>query len=258
MTMLTLEARANVLIATLNRNLQNTIDGALADAIEHALTESERLGAVVLHLRTATAHFCGGADPVRVAQWLGERGGEALREDGDRWDRLFRRIELSPTIAFAEVKGNALGAGLGLTLACDLRMLSINARIGVPEVRVGLLPAGRTVDRLVGLAGTVVAQRLLLGGDLVDGLEAHRLGLAHWIAPDNELENRASATVERISKQSPSALREAKRLLAELHRSGADDSADFEVAAFDRLINSHEARGRIRALLERLARREPK
>ncbi|VTU23015.1 enoyl-CoA hydratase/isomerase family protein [Variovorax sp. PBL-E5] len=258
MTMLTLETRANVLVATLNRNLQNTIDGALADAIEHALTESERLGAAALHLRTATAHFCGGADPARVAQWLGERGGEALRGDGDRWDRLFRRIERSPTIAFAEVKGNALGAGLGLALACDLRMLSASSRIGAPEVRVGLLPAGRTVDRLVGLAGTVVAQRLLLGGDLVDGLEAHRLGLAHWIAPDNELEDRAAATVARIAEQSPIALREAKRLLAAVHRRGADDSADVEIAAFDHLIHSHEARERIRALLERLAKREPK
>jgi enoyl-CoA hydratase len=254
MNLLSLRSHQNAVVATLNRNVQNTIDDALAGEIEQALAEAERREAAVLHLRSATPHFCGGADPARVAQWLTDAGGEALRSDGDRWAGLFRRIEQSPVIVFAEMKGNALGAGLGLALACDLRMMSVTSRIGVPEVRVGLLPAGRTVDRLVGLAGTVVAQRLLLGGDIIDGVEAYRLGLAHWMVPDEELESRASAAVERISGQSMLALREAKRLLCATRRHSPDVAADVEAAAFEHLIHSEEPRARIRALLGRLAR----
>lgn len=253
--MLTLEPRENVLVATLNRNVQNTIDDALADEIEHALEEAERLAVAVLHLRTATPHFCGGADPARVARWLEEGGGAALRSEGDRWARLFHRIEQSPITVFAELKGNALGAGLGLALACDLRMLSATSRIGVPEVRVGLLPAGRTVARLVGIAGTSVAQRLLLGGDIIDGAEAYRLGLGHWMVPDDELADRARATVERIGGQSAMALREAKRLLSATRHDSADLGAETEVAAFDRLIRGDEPRARVQALLGRLRAR---
>lgn len=255
MKMLTLEPRENVLVVTLNRNVQNTIDAALADELESALHEAERLDVALLHLRTATAHFCGGADPARVAHWLADGGSDGLKSDGDRWDGLFRRIEESPVTVFAEMKGNALGAGLGLALACDLRMMSATSRIGVPEVRVGLLPAGRTVERLVTLAGTVVAQRLLLGGDIIDGVEADRLGLSHWLVPDDEIEARASALVERISRQSKPALREAKKLLCAIRPHGPHRAADAEVAAFDRLIHSEEPRARIRALLGRLSRR---
>jgi enoyl-CoA hydratase len=254
MKMLTLESREKVLVVTLNRNVQNTIDDALAGELEGALAQAERSDMALLHLRTATAHFCGGADPARVAHWLAEGGGEGLRSDGDTWDGLFRRIEESPVTVFAEMKGNALGAGLGLALACDLRMMSATSRIGVPEVKVGLLPAGRTVERLVALAGTGVAQRLLLGGDIIDGLEAHRLGLAHWMVPDEDLEARAAALVDRIARQSPLALREAKSLLAATRRHSPDGAADVEAAAFDRLIHSDEPRARIRALLGRFSR----
>ena len=251
--MVRIEARDNVLVATLSRGVHNTIDDAFADAIEHALDEAQQRGVALLHLRTATPHFCGGADPARVARWLEDGGDAALRADGDRWAKLFQRIEEQDTIVFAEVKGNTLGAGLGLALACDLRIVSAAARIGVPEVRVGLLPAGTTVGRLVGLAGAVAAQRLLLGGDIIDGTEAFRLGLAHWLAPENELAGQAEALVKRVAKQSAPALREAKRVLAASCRNGTQDVGAVEAQAFDRLINDEETRDRIRKLLVRLS-----
>lgn len=252
--MLTLAPRGKVLVATLHRNVQNTIDDALVDALEHALAQAQRLEVAVLHLRTSSPHFCGGADPARVAQWLEAAGSEALRKDGDRWDELFRRIEHSTAVVFAEVKGNALGAGLSLALACDLRMLAATSRVGVPEVRWGLLPAGRTMERLVRVTGMVTAQRLLLGGDIVDGREAYRLGLAHWIAPDNEIELRAAQAVERIANQSLAALREGKRVLASSLGGDTDRTVEVEAGAFDRLIRNEECRVSIKALLGRLAR----
>lgn len=255
MKLLTLEERDNLLVASLHRNEQNTIDDAFASELEGALAEAERLNVALLHLRSSTTHFCGGADPTNVARWLADGGDEALRTDGERWNRLSERIEQSPVIVFAEMKGNALGAGLGLALACDLRIAAASSRIGVPEVRVGLLPAGRTVERLASLGGTMAAQRLLLGGDLVDGAEAHRLGLVHWMAADDDLEAHADAIAQRVAGQSAIALREAKLLLAATRRKADPGAAMVEVGAFQRLINNEEPRARIKALLGRVASR---
>lgn len=256
--MINLETREAVLVATIDRPLQNTIDDRLADAIEGALAQAGRQNAVLLHLRSATPHFCGGADPARVRQWVDAGGCAALLADSARWARLFERIEASPTVVLAEVNGNALGAGLGLALACDLRIAAASSRIGVPEVRVGLLPAGMTIHRMVELAGTVVSQRLLLGGELIDGTEAHRLGLVHWVAPDDALESQAREKALRIARQSPAALREAKRVLASARGNDVSRTAATENIAFGRLLGDDEPRQRIHALLGRLAAAERK
>lgn len=257
--MINIESSGSVMVATLQRSSQNTIDDALAAAIEGALSQAEASGTVLLHLRSAMEHFCGGADPARVAAWLGDSGNEALLADSRRWAQLFERIESSPVIVLAEMRGNALGAGLGLALACDLRMASASSRIGVPEVRVGLLPAGMTIHRLASVAGPVAAQRLLLAGELVDGIEAHRLGLLHWVVADAELEMKAAVRAQQVARQSPAALREAKRVLAATRQGEALATLAAENMAFRQLIADEEPRQRIRALLGRLdeaARRE--
>jgi enoyl-CoA hydratase/carnithine racemase len=248
-----LDYRDSALVATLDRGSQNTIDDRLADAIEYALAEAQRSGAFVLHLRSATPNFCGGADPERLAVWVGDNGREALLADSARWARLFEHIEAVPTIVLAEMRGNALGAGLGLALACDLRIAARTARIGVPEVRVGVLPAGMTIRRLVELGGTVTAQRMLLAGELVDGKEAYRLGLVHWVAEHEELDAQAQAIAQRLIKQSRDALRHAKALLASSRRDHASETFATENLAFDALLAGTDTRKRLQALLVRLA-----
>ena len=250
--MIKIESSGPVMVVTLQRSSQNTIDDALVTAIDGALTKAEVSGAVLLHLRSSTEHFCGGADPARVAAWLDDAGSAALLADSRRWAQLFERIECSPVIVLAEMRGNALGAGLGLALACDLRMASAASRIGVPEVRVGLLPAGMSVHRLAGIAGPVAAQRLLLAGELIDGTEAHRLGLVHWVVADRELEGQAATRAHQVAKQSPPALQEAKRVLSACRRDETHAVFATENQAFQRLIADEEPRQRIRALLGRL------
>ena len=250
--MIKIESSGPVLVATLQRSQQNTIDDRLVAAIEGALSQAEQGGATLLHLRSASQHFCGGADPARVRAWLGDAGADALLADSRRWAQLFERIESAPLIVMAEMRGNALGAGLGLALACDLRMASAASRIGVPEVRVGLLPAGMTVHRLAAIAGPVAAQRLLLAGELIDGAEAHRLGLVHWVVADGELATQAAARAQQVARQSPAALREAKHVLAATRGGEAHATLAAENLAFERLIADEEPRQRIGALLGRL------
>lgn len=240
------------MVVTFDGDPQNALDDDLVAELERALAEAEQRGSTVLHLRARNAHFCGGASAARLRAWVADGGSEALLTDAKRWGRLFDRIEAAPAIVLAEIRGNALGAGLGLALACDLRIAATTAKFGVPEVRVGTLPAGLTLSRLSELGGPATARRLLLAGEIVDGTEAHRLGLVHWVADEAALEERARALAERLSRQSRDAVIEGKSLIAAGRR--ADPGLhDAEQRALTRLLACEDARTRLQALVDRLS-----
>lgn len=211
--MIVVERQGDVRVARLDAPPHNALDEALADAIEGALDDAVSSGSRVLHLRSDATSFCGGAHPSRLDAWLRE-GADALAADAARFDALFRRLESAPLVVMAEIGGPALGAGLGLALACDLRCAADDARFGVPEAKVGTLPAGGTIARLARVAGSRAARRLLLTGELPSGETAFALGLADWIVPKSELAAFAAAMATRVATLSPLALAQAKALLA--------------------------------------------
>jgi len=250
--MLEIRIEGPVCIAVLSRPPQNAINADLVAALHQALDEADNAHASVIWLRSAAEHFCGGADPAQIAAWLdADSGQDALERDARDWAALFGRMASNPAVVLAEIRGNALGAGLGLALACDLRIASTNARLGVPEARVGLLPAGLTVQRLATVCGLATAQRLLLAGGVLKGAEAHALGLVHWVADAEVLAARAEEIAARVGKQSRAAVAEAKSLL----RSSIDSDGvalDREIAALSRLIASQDSQRRLRELLQRV------
>ncbi|MEX1184246.1 MAG: enoyl-CoA hydratase-related protein [Gemmatimonadota bacterium] len=117
-----------------------------------------------------------------------------------------------PTIAM--VNGVALGGGCELALACDLRVGARSARFGQPEVRLGLIPGGGGTQRLPRLVGTGRALRMILSGEMIDAVEAYRIGLLDVLADDADLQPRTLALAAAIAAQSPVALRLAKAAVA--------------------------------------------
>src|SRR5690606_39776340 len=91
------------------------------------------------------------------------------------------------SVSVAEIGGHALGGGLELALACDLRIGALEARIGLPEVALGLVPGAGGTQRLARLCGPALARRLILGAETLDGRTAEQIGLLHWAAPKAEL-----------------------------------------------------------------------
>ncbi len=243
--MIRIETRGAVLAATLTRPPHNTVEEALCVSLEQALEAVRREGSSVLHLRAEGASFCGGADPARIAAWLAPGGAEVAARDAERWDGLYRALEDTPAVVLAELGGAALGAGLGLALAADLRLAGDGAAFGVPEARFGLLPLGGTITRLMAACGTQTARRLLLAGEVVPATEALRLGLVDWVAPAAELAAQAEALAQRIAGQSHQALLEARGLLR-----GAQSG---EAAATARLLALPDTQQRCGRLLEKLA-----
>lgn len=248
-SLISVASEGRVLVVRLDRPPHNALDAALADAIDEALDQAIRSDMAVLHLRSDAGGFCGGAHPDRLAAWLDKAAGaDALVADGRRFHALFRRIETAPLVVLAEISGMALGAGLGLALACDLRIAGEDARLGVPEARFGVLPAGQTIARIVRIAGPQVARRLLFAGSTINAGEALGLGLVDWIAPAAALAAQAAATAQRIAGLSPLALREAKAIID----TAPADQGNREEAALRALLASAPDHRRLADLVGKL------
>ena len=113
--------------------------------------------------------------------------------------RLFARFEDASVVTLAEIGGAALGGGLELALACDIRIAAIEARLGLPETALGLIPAAGGTQRLTRLCGAGVAKRLILGAETIDGAQAAALGVVQWAHPRDALAARARKISSRAS-----------------------------------------------------------
>ena len=246
---------AGVCVLTLARPPVNAIDDALLGELESALDAAiADPGVAVLHLRSEQKVFCAGADLA-----LMRRAFESPQGTGEmvaivqRMQRVFARLEAAPLVTLAELGGAALGGGFELALACDLRIAAAEARIGLPEAGLGLLPGAGGTQRLARLAGAGVARRLILGAETVDGAEAQRLGLVQWAVPRADLAAAARAVAARSAALPRHALAANKRCVALAGEPG--DAGFAEEVAATRLLYEHpETRRRVAAFLDRSAK----
>ena len=141
-----------------------------------------------------------------------------------------------------------MGGGLELALACDLRIVANDARVGLPEIGLGLIPAGGGTQRLTRLCGRAIAARMIFGAEIIVGADAVQLGLAQWTAAHDDIAARASEIVNRIATFPAAALRDSKKCIA-----AADDPDGRGYAnereATRRLSTHPETRERVAAFL---------
>jgi enoyl-CoA hydratase/carnithine racemase len=153
--------------------------------------------------------FCAGSHVGEFEELRGEAGRERLALEQGTW-RLLAELPM-PTVA--AIEGNALGGGLELALACDLRVASERARLGLPEVRLAVIPGAGGTQRLPRIVGPARARELILTGRVLDAAEAERIGLVTRVVPAGEAVGAALAIGEEIAQRGPLAVREAKRLI---------------------------------------------
>ncbi|MDE2300711.1 MAG: enoyl-CoA hydratase/isomerase family protein, partial [Burkholderiales bacterium] len=178
-----------VLVATLARAPVNAFDDALIDALSPVVDRAEAdPGIALLHLRSEERAFSAGADLGFMRECFATpQGPDAMTAMVGRMQRLFARIEAAGVVSLAEIGAGALGGGLELALACDLRVAAFEARLGLPEAGLGLVPGAGGTQRLTRLCGAGVARRLVLGAEVLDGAQALALGLVQWARPLAEL-----------------------------------------------------------------------
>jgi enoyl-CoA hydratase len=246
------ESSEGVFTVTMARPPVNALDDALVDALHAAVQAATRDPEVcVLHLRSSCRAFCAGADLALMERSIRTpRGLEEMLALVSRLQELAWCIEAAPLVTLAELGGAALGGGLELAMACDLRIAAHEARLGLPEAGLGLLPAAGGTQRLTRLVGPGVARRLILGAETIDGVNAERIGLVQWAVPRAELEQAARGHAERIATLPRAAVSAAKQCIAAAEDAGRDGFAE-ELAATRRLYQHPVTRARVAAFLAR-------
>ena len=150
----------------------------------------------------------------------------------------------------AAVRGHAYGAGLQLALACDFRIFSENAKVGLLETRYGLLPDMGATVRLPRIVGESRARELILLGDVIDAAEALRVGLANRVVADGDLEAAAAELARRLAAQPPLAVRGARRAIDAAWHSGPEASLRAAVEAQVRCLESDDFKEARQAMAE--------
>ena len=252
--MLTIERTGPVAVATLCRPPANALNEELVGRLEAALDQviaDEEVS--VLHIRTDQKIFCGGADLAFMQTCFSTPEGlDVMLELVRRMQRLFARMETAPVVCIAEIGGAALGGGLELALACDVRVAAIEAKLGVPEVRLGLIPGAGGTQRLARLCGQGIAKRLILGAEVVDGAQAERLGVVQWAQPRQQLAAWTRDLAARLGTMPRAALAAAKSCIVAQGHATRDGFAE-EIAHTQSLYRNPETRRRVAEFLNRSA-----
>jgi len=247
---LRLEVGGGVARLTLDRPPVNAIGEAWLGEFHRCLDQlAARSDWQLLHLRSAQKAFCAGADLAEMRTRLASpQGVESMVDVAAGMQRLFARLEALPQVTLAEIGGAALGGGLELALACDLRIAANEAKIGLPEVRLGLVPGAGGTQRLTRLAGRATALRLILTGETLDGAGAEALGLVHWALPRSELAARAADIAAPAAASPREALAACKSCIAAADDPARDGYAE-ELTQSRRLYASEATRGLVGAFL---------
>ncbi|MGA8873602.1 MAG: benzoate-CoA ligase family protein [Candidatus Acidiferrales bacterium] len=250
------ERVGRVFTATLSRRPVNALNDELIERLDAILDQAiEDQDVTVLHIRSNQQAFCAGADLALMQSCFGTlEGPDVMLELVRRMHRLYARIEAAPLVTIAEIGGAAMGGGLELALACDIRVAAVEAKLGLPEVGLGLLPGAGGTQRLTRLCGRGIANRLILGGETVDGAMAERLGIVQWTQPHSDLADWTRELAARFAKAPRPALAASKRCMAAAGDSHRDGFAE-ELAATRKLYQHPETRRRVAEFLERSAKK---
>jgi enoyl-CoA hydratase/carnithine racemase len=231
------EARRNSLTMALLRELRSAIEAAAAD---------RTLRAVVL-TGAGDRAFCAGADLKERARMTAEEvhGFHEADRDG------FTAIERAPQPFVAALNGAALGGGLELALACDLRVAAEGAEVGLPEVALGIIPGAGGTARLPRIVGVGRAKDLVLTGRRVGAAEALAMGLVSRVAPAARLRDEAVALAEQVARNAPISLRQAKRAIDGGFHLSLDDALALENRLYQDCLASRDRVEALRAFAEK-------
>jgi len=212
-------------------------------------TDASEYGAVVI--TGAGNSFSAGGD----LAWLKLRGKDTPSRNSQIMHDFYHRflaIRSLPLPVVAAINGPAVGAGMCLAMACDIRVASQSAKMGFPFVSLGLHPGMGATHMIQSVAGFETAYRLLLTGDLVTGLEAKELRLVSQVAPDGPTaQAQAMELAERIALQAPVAVRSLVRSLRRKQEEGLEAALWREADAQAHCYATHDLSEGLKASLER-------
>lgn len=244
------ERRGAVALLTINRpQTMNALDMAMLDALEAAVDRAAADKEVrVLVLTGAGKAFVAGGD---IAELNSRNGLRHYFEFGERIHAVFRKIEALDKPTVGAINGWALGGGTELLLCLDIRIVAESAKLGLPEVTLGMFPGAGGSQRLIRQLAPCKAKELMFTGDRITAAEALSLGLVNRVVADGETVDAAMALAGRIANFSPVTLTIMKRVIDDGGQMPLTAALHHEQAMIGLLLDSKDAHEGCTAFLEK-------
>jgi enoyl-CoA hydratase len=242
--------RGAVRVITVNRpDKLNALNAATLDALQAAFTAAaDDAGVHVVVLTGAGPKaFVAGADIAEMVRLTPVQG----RDFSQRGQRMMRTIETMPKPVVAMINGFALGGGLELAMCCHLSIASDTAKVGQPEINLGLIPGFGGSQRLLRLAGRAATLELCLLGAPIDAVRAQQLGIVNRVVPAAELEDRTMEIAAQLAAAAPLALRGILDCINFGGESGIEEGLAYESAQFGLMFATDDMREGTSAFLDR-------
>lgn len=244
------EIKNGILYITINREkklnaLNKETLAELADVIASAQKNPEVK--CVLLTGAGEKAFVAGADISEFSSFSTEQG-EELARNGQI--TVFDAIENSSKPFLAAINGFALGGGLELAMACHIRVASENAKMGLPEVTLGLIPGYGGTQRLTQLIGKGRATEMMITAEMITAEKAEKIGLVNHVVPLQDLISKSEEILNKVKLKAPQAVTAAIRAVNSLYRDGVN-GFEFEIEEFGKRFGNEDFKEGVNAFLEK-------
>lgn len=234
---------------TINHPPANAISSDILNELSIILDKMEQDDEIrAIMIRGEGRFFSAGAD---IKEFTSMKTTEEVLSFTKQGQQLYNRIEAFPKPIIAVIHGAALGGGLELAMACHFRLVSEEAKLGLPELQLGLIPGFAGTQRLPRFVGTGLAAEMLFTSKPITGKEAVGAGLANHAYPEAELFDQANELLTTISKKSPMSLKYAIELLNNTKGDNFLQGVDKEAELFTKVFSSEDGKEGIQAFIEK-------
>ena len=244
------EHDGRVAIITLDHPPVNALSAKLLEELEEAYEEldgSDETRAIVIRGGGEKA-FVAGAD---ITEFAKIENADQARAVSTSVYAIYNKIERSPKPFIAAINGVALGGGLELAMACHMRIIGDRAKVGQPEINLGIIPGWGGTQRLPRLVGTAKALELILTGDSITAQEAYRLNLVNKVVPSGEVLKTARDLAKKISQKGGLAVQSALQAVVQGGQQPLDEGLALEAGHFSQVAISEDAREGASAFLQK-------
>jgi enoyl-CoA hydratase len=190
--------------------------------------------------------FCAGAD---IREMSAQSTVDMIRTN--HFFLLWRSVGTFPKPIIAALSGHVVGGGLELAMACDILIASESARLGQPEINIGIIPGGGGTQRLPRAVGRYKAMEMILTGSTIAAEEARQYGLVNRVVPRERFLEEAKAVGREIASKSPIAVKMAKQAINKAYELGVTEGIEFERQLFYQLFSTEDKIEGMKAFLEK-------
>ncbi|MBA2611878.1 MAG: enoyl-CoA hydratase/isomerase family protein [Bacteroidetes bacterium] len=244
------EIQNGVLVVTINRpDKLNSLNKQTIEELHETLVEAENQSEIRAIILTGSGHkaFVAGADIAEFANFSVEQG-KQLSSIGHF--KIFNFIENYSKPIIAAVNGFALGGGLELAMACHIRVVSDNAKMGLPEVSLGVIPGYGGTQRLAQLVGKGKAFEMIVTADMINAQDAYKWGLANYVTTQDELLNKCFEITAKLASKSPTAIRTAIKVINAGYNTKLN-GFEVEIEEFGKSFGTKDFKEGVSAFLEK-------